>query len=216
MQQVIRDDGVEHAHAAFVEHPHDQLGMADFRRQPAGCHAGFLGHDEVGLDMVYQMIDLPVGQPDAQSTLEKRIGKILAPERRVVDAGLGERAVQIEHSHEARPLPGPVRDRQDRPFVVDEARQHMMGILPGRLRDDDRRIRRQIPERIEPHALRRKEAVPAFGVVMMCPDNLRAKLRHGARQRLLHGLLRRPADAIRTLAQITARQQIYAVHPRPL
>ena len=84
---------------------------------------------------------MAVLQPLVQLLAERVVGEGLAPQRRVGDAGLGQRTVEVQHADEARPLAGPVGDGEDRSAMADQARQDVVGVLPDRLGHDDRRVR---------------------------------------------------------------------------
>ena len=60
-------------------------------------------------------------EPRAQALEEKRVGEILAPERAVGHARLGQRAVEVEHADEAGPRAAPVGDGEDRPAMRGQA-----------------------------------------------------------------------------------------------
>ena len=61
---------------------------------------------------------------------ERLVEEVFRPERGVLNARLGERAVEVEHPHEPRPLARPIADGQDRPAVGDEPVEHVVRILP--------------------------------------------------------------------------------------
>ena len=60
------------------------------------------------------MLDRAGGEPLAQALQEELVGEIVAPQRGVLNARFGQRAVQVQHADETRPLAAPVRDGQDR------------------------------------------------------------------------------------------------------
>ena len=102
---------------------------------------------------------MPVLQPLAQAVLEEVVGEILAPERAVADAGLGERAVQVEHADQARPRAAPVGDGEDRAAMGEQAGQHVVAVLPDAFRHDQRRLRIELAEHLHAHLLGVDEAV---------------------------------------------------------
>src|SRR6266550_2972069 len=90
IEKFVGDDGVEHAHAAFVEHTHNGLALLELAPDAS---AQFLigGGERDALqvrDLAFIVRDRAGGQPLAQSALEVRVGKLLAPERAVTDARL--------------------------------------------------------------------------------------------------------------------------------
>ena len=105
--------------------------------------------------------------------------EILAPERRVLLAGLGQRAVEVEHADEARPLPGPVGAGEDRPLVRQQAGQHVVRVLPDRLGDDQRGLRVDSGEDLHALGLRADEAVLLIPLVRMGPHDLVAEVGDG-------------------------------------
>ena len=146
-------------------------------------------------------------QPLVELLLEGLVRESLAPESRVGDAGLGERTVEVEHADQPRPLPGPVGDGQDRRAVSDEAGQDVVGVLPHRLGDDDRRAQVDLREDLEALLLARDEPVLARRVVRVRPLHLDVERVQRRDDLPLHRFLRRPADFVGALAQIAARRQ---------
>ena len=141
-----------------------------------------------------------LGQPLMQLLLERLVGESLAPQRAVLLARLGQRAVEIEHADQARPLARPVGDGQDRRAMGEEPGQNVVGVLPHRLGDDDRRLRVDLGEHLEALLLAGDEAVLERRVVGMGALDLDAELRERGRDLLLHRLLRRPARFVGALA----------------
>ena len=66
------------------------------------------------LDVRRVVLDLAAVVSHGADPSEKIVGEILAPERAVGDARLGQRAVEIEHADQAGPGAAPVGDGQDR------------------------------------------------------------------------------------------------------
>ena len=163
LQQVVGDDGVEHAHAAFVEHAHDRLlaaqllgqRLAELAARLPGTLTFFERRDVVGL-----VLDVALRRASCAGCREERlVGEILAPERRVLHAGLGQRAVEIQHADQSRPGARPVGDGQDRPAVRDQPVQHVMRVLPDGLGHDQRRVGIDAGEDLHAFLLRADEAV---------------------------------------------------------
>src|SRR5437016_3980147 len=72
-------------------------------------------------------------EPAFQPRDEELVRKIDAPERIVFDSGLGQRSVEVEHTHQAGPFAAPISDRENRALVRVKAMQHVMAILPNGL-----------------------------------------------------------------------------------
>ena len=140
-EQLVGDDGVVHAHAAFVEDAHDGallhelLGELD-RRSWSGPPEPLRGI--VRLDMRGVVLDRALVQPGAQSLDKELVGEILAPQRAVLLARFGEAAVEVEHPHQPRPRAAPVGHGQDRALMLQQPGQHVMAILPDRFGHDRR------------------------------------------------------------------------------
>jgi hypothetical protein len=83
----------------------------------------------------------PFGEPRARLCLEEIIGEILAPDGGVFDAGLGERAVEIEHADQAGPGAGPIGDGEDGAAVADQAGNTWWLSIARRFGDDERGAR---------------------------------------------------------------------------
>ena len=96
-EQLVRNDGVIHAHAALVEDPHDRFVGAEFFGQSLGDTEGAGRHFRLGqfLHMVGRVGDAAFSQPALQSGEEKFVGKVERPKGGVFDACFGEGAVQI-------------------------------------------------------------------------------------------------------------------------
>ena len=135
------------------------------------------------------------------------VGKILAPQRRVLSPGLGQRAVEVEHADQPRPGARPVGHGQDRALVGQQAGQHVMRVLPDRLGHDQAGLGIDLPEDLHPFLLRADEAVLLVRLVGMRPHQFVAGLGHGARQLGLHLLLGRPALLIGRQPQVAAGDQ---------
>ena len=132
-------------------------------------------------------------EPVVQPLAEILVGEILAPERGVFDAGLGERAVEIEHADQSGPGARPVGDGEDRPAVRDQAAQHVVRVLPDRLGDDDGRLGIEAGEDVHSFALRGEKAVLFLLAIVVGADD-RHNPRPGRRRSALPPSLSGPAS----------------------
>ena len=139
------------------------------------------------------------------------VGEILAPQRRVLHAGLGQRAVQIEHADQPRPGARPVGHGQNRPAVRDQPVQHVMRVLPDGLGHDQRRVGIDAGEDLHAFLLRADEAVLFVGLERMGADQLVAGVGDGPRELLFHLRLRGPAVVIGRQPQVAAGHQQHLV-----
>jgi hypothetical protein len=119
IEQMIGNDGVEHPHAALVEHPHDGLLTAkligqDGPQPPLGTRHLHLAQGDHVAPVMTQLARL---QPALETAQKGRVLEVLGPQRGVLAPGLGQRAVEVEHAHQPRPLPRPVGDVEDRPAM---------------------------------------------------------------------------------------------------
>ena len=199
---------VVHPHAAFVEYAHDRPALAEARRDFARGGRRFArdGGRIEGVDMREVMRDATLGQPLIELGFERRVGEGLAPQGGVGDAGLGQRAVEVQHADETGPLAGPVGDGQDRRAMADQAGKNVVGVLPDRLGHDDRRARVDLGEDLEAFLLAGNEAVLAGWVIWVGALDLDVAGRQRLDDLLLHRGLRRPAGFVGALAQIAARR----------
>ena len=134
--------------------------------------------------------------------LEGGACEVVGPERGVGDARLGERAVEVEHPDKSRPLPRPVGNGEDRAGVTREPGENVVGVLPDRLRDHQRRGRIDLRKHLDPLAGAGDEAVAAQFRRGVAADERPASGGEGPRQIPLHLLLGRPADLVGPLPQI--------------
>ena len=115
MEEMVGDDGVVHPHAALVENTHQRLAAAQVGRDAGadlrqlGRHF-YLGHRD---RMAGVVVHLAGVEPGLEMAVEAGAGKIVGPQRGIGHARLGERAIEIEHPDQPRPLPRPVRHRED-------------------------------------------------------------------------------------------------------
>ena len=108
---------------------------------------------------------------------------------------LGQRSVQIQHAHQARPFPAPIRDGQNRSLcVISPAStwwlycQTASATISG--------ARRNGAKYFHPLLLRIDEAVPFVCVHCMAALNRKSKFLNRLCDRCLHTLLSRPANTI--------------------
>ena len=90
MQQLVGDDRVEHAHAAFVEDAEDRLFLAQPRAEVAPDAFVFRGQLEPRkiAHVRLSCVTVPVREPFAQAGLEEGVGEVLAPERGIATPAL--------------------------------------------------------------------------------------------------------------------------------
>ena len=159
--------------------------------------------------MVGLVLELPLGEPAGQFLAEVVAAKVLAPQGAVLDPGLRQRAVEVEHADQPGPLAGPVGDGADRTAVGRETVKHVMRILPDRFGDDQGRVGIDaIAEDVHPLLLRLDEAVLLIVLVRMRADQLVAARVDGGSELFFHRLLRGPADAIGAEAQVAVGDEL--------
>ena len=204
VEEVVGNDGIEHSHAALVEDTHQRLAVAEVGRDRLGG-VGELARDRhlvEGHDMARVVVHGAVIEPGLQVPPKAWARKVVGPERRVTHACFRERAVEVEHAHQARPLARPVGHREDRAGVGREPREHVVGILPDRLGHDERHLGIDRFEHVEPLAGAGDEAMAAGLRRGMAPLQFPAGGGKGPHEVSLHRLLRRPADPVCLLAEI--------------
>ena len=115
VEQVVGDDGVEHAHAAFVKDAHNGFFALElFGECLSELRFGFGQAEGVGVAYMGGVVgDAAAGEPFAQAAFEEVVGKVQAPQGAVCNAGFGEGAVEVEHADETGPLPRPVGKGED-------------------------------------------------------------------------------------------------------
>src|SRR3954468_14949500 len=79
-------------------------------------------------------------QPSREARQKILVGEVFGPKSCIRNTCLCQRAVQVQHSHQTRPLPAPVSNRQDRTFMGGQSRKHMMAVLPNSFDHDERGI----------------------------------------------------------------------------
>src|SRR5690606_7162404 len=126
------------------------------------------------------------------------------PERAEIDARLDQRAVQVQQSDKPRELPAPVADGQDRPAVRLQPGEDMMRVLPRADRDDQWRIRIDVPEDLHPVLLAGDEAMTQIRIHRVPPAHVDANLPAGGGESFLELSLRRPARRVGGVAQVPA------------
>ena len=209
VEEAVGNDRVEHPHAALVEHAHERLATAQVGGE---FHAHLLqrlrdAHRGDRHDVTRVVTHRPVREPRPQVAVERGAAEVVRPERGVGDARLRERSVEVEHPHEARPLSRPVGDGEDRTGVGREPGQHVVGVLPDRFRDDERRGRIDRLEDAQALPGARDEPMAARPAGGMSSHQRPSRTPEGRGQVGLHRLLGRPADPIRLLAKIATGDQ---------
>ena len=93
IHQMVGHDGVEHSHATFVEHAHDGLLLlhAVPRLTARRCLGIFTSASR--RDVLGRMPQFSFFEPASQRFCKRKIGKINAPQGRILLAGFGERTV---------------------------------------------------------------------------------------------------------------------------
>ncbi len=206
VEQLVVNDGVVHAHAALVEDAQDGFLALELRGQRF-AQLTFRGGQAGGIEVAHVagvVIDLALANPLADAAPEELVGEVFAPDGAVFDAGLGQRAVEVEHAHQAGPLPAPVGDGEDRATMVAQTGQHMMAVLPHRFGDDQTSVGINVLEDLHAHALTGDEAVLLHRIVGMPAFDGDALFGKGSDDGLLHRFLGRPADLIGGQAQVAA------------
>ena len=206
MQQLVGDDRVIHPHATLVENPHDRLVALQLPRQPRAQFARFARQRQRRQRLhVRRGVHDPLAlQPPFQVRQEELVVEVLAPQRRIRHARLGQRPVQVQHAHQPGPLPAPVRQRQDRPLMRIQPAQHMVRVLPDGLGHNQRSPRRDRPEHLHAMLLRADEAVLLRFVIRVPALDRIAELPHRREDLLFHRRLRGPAFLVRRKAQVAA------------
>ena len=213
VQLFVVDDGVEHAHAAFIEDAHDRLAMLQIFGERGAEFRAFGGQ----LASVQRMhvrgivADRSVAQPLRQPVQEILVRELLAPDRREFLAGLDQRPVEVEQADESGPLSGPVGDCQNRPAMAEQAGQNMVRVLPRGRGEYESGVWMDLHEDVHPHALRRDEAVLFRLVIGMGAEQLEALPGEGSGQLLFHLPLRGPALPVGAKPQIAAGDEQYFI-----
>ena len=212
VEELVVEDRVVHAHAALVEHADDGLlgqQLGGQRLAEPGLRGGRQLRQRVHVGRVVR--DGAGGQPLADRVGEPGVGAVDGPDRRVVLAHLGQAGVEPEQAHEAGPVGGEVRRGEDRAAVGAQPGEHVMAVLPDRLGHDQRRLRRDAAEDLEPHALAADEPVPGGGVDVVGAHHLPAVGRERVGEDALQADLGGPARRVRGLAQVARRDEVDGV-----
>ena len=173
------------------------------RRSAEGTFTFFKGHDVLGL-----VADLALVEPLAQPVEEGFVGEVLAPQRRVFLAGLGEAGVEVQHSDQARPGSRPVGNGEDRSPVTEQTGEHVVRILPDRLGHDELGVGIDAGEDAHPFLLRSDEAVFFVLLVGMGTNQLVSRVRDAPPQCLFHLVLGGPAVLVGRKSQVAAGDQV--------
>ncbi len=148
-------------------------------------------------DVIGFVLELSLRQPVGQLFAEVAAAKIFAPQRAVLHARLGQRAIEIEHADQPWPGSRPIGQREDWPLVGNQTVQHMVRILPDRLGHDERSFGVDARKDLHPFLLRSDEPMLLRWLEGVGPRELIAALPHGVRQGRFHVGLRRPAFLVR-------------------
>ena len=148
------------------------------------------------------MLDAAGAEPLVELRHGPLVGEVGTPERRVLDPGLGEARGEVQEPDEPREVAGPVRDDENRSAVGAQAREHVVAVLPDRLDDDERGIRRQRLEHLDARALAVDEAVSGHRVDAVAAFDRPAESLDGGREVGLEPLLRRPALHVGAEAEV--------------
>ena len=105
---------------------------------------------------------LPVSNHVRRPVERPLVGEVDTPQRRVLDPGLRQTRRQVQQADEAGERAVPVRHHHDRPAVRPQPGEHVMAVLPHPLDDEQRRVRRQRGEHLQPLALAVDEPVPGL------------------------------------------------------
>ena len=128
--------------AALVENAEDRFVALQLASQ--GGRDASLPAADVHVFQLRDVLDAMFGfagfQPGREVVEEERVIERLTPDGRIFHAGFGERAVEVQHADQARPGAGPVRGREDRAAMSDQAGEDVVAVLPDRLGHDERRL----------------------------------------------------------------------------
>ena len=152
------------------------------------------------------------GQPAAETIGEERVVERLAPKRGIFDAGLGQRAVEVEQPDQPRPSAAPVGDGEDRPLVRVKAGQDVVAVLPDGLGDDERRVDGDGFEDLQAVFLAVDETMAFLRVERMGAANLTALALDGGDEQGFHGGLGFLASLVGGKSQIAAGDQVNRFH----
>ena len=209
-QKFIRNDGVIHAHAAFVENAHDGAPVTQIGGD-GGCHTRQLGRHGGGLKPVQVaqiMANAPRREPPAQMGAEPIILEIDAPKAGEFHPSLDQRAIEIEQPHQPRPGARPVRNRQDRPLVGNQTGQNVLRILPHGLGHDQGGGGVYMTKNLDSLTLAGDEPVARVRVHRMAARDAGAQIGphigNGLGQSAFHFRLGGPAHGVGAFAQIAA------------
>ncbi|MFM1942848.1 MAG: hypothetical protein RI897_1830 [Verrucomicrobiota bacterium] len=176
VEEFVGDDGIEHAHAAFVKDAEDGFFLLELAGESFaefGWLRGELDFIERS-DVIGGVLAGAFIEPLLEVGGELGVGEVFAPESGEWDAGFGEAAVEVEHTDEAGPSAGPVSDCEDGSLVGGEAVEDVMGVLPDRFGDDEGGFGVDIAEDFETFFLGADESVFFLGFVGVGTDDLPA------------------------------------------
>ncbi len=214
MQQVIRHDGVEHAHAAFIEDTEDGLLMTKTAREVASGRVVVGGQLQHGkrADVALIMFDRAGAEPLAQAVFEEGVAEVLAPKRGVIHASLGEGSVEVQKTDEAGPLAAPVRHGEDGAAMRGQSSENVVRILPHSLRDDEGRVRIDVAEDLDAHLLRVDEAMLLHAIKRVGAFDRTALGFECDGEFVLHVLLGGPAGLIGGKTEVARGNEVDGLH----
>src|SRR5437016_181289 len=119
-----------------------------------------------------------------------------------MDAGFGQRAVEVQHADQSGPLTAPVGNGQNRSTMRIQAMEQVMAVLPYRFDDHERSIARDLAEHFHAVFLAVDETVLLLRIVWMTAFHLTAFALDSTSDSGLGALLRRPALLICGQSQV--------------
>jgi len=198
IQQLIVDDGVVHAHAAFIEDAENRLVLEEPCRELfPGALRGCGKRARVKVAHVREIVgDASLPDPFLQARSEIFVSEVFAPQSVERDARLDQRAIQIEQPDQARPLAGPVGNGENGPAMAAHAGQHVMRVLPRGGGEDKAGVWIDASEDVHTHALIGDEPVALRRVYGKCTLYRDALFLKSFGELALQFFLSRPTDLI--------------------
>ncbi len=205
----VVDQGVVHAHAVLVEDGQDRLVDLELLGQRL-AEALLLGVGQGGqVAHVRLVVDDGAGlQPFGELLPRPVVREVLAPQRRVGLADLGERTGDVEQADEAGEVAGEVGDDQDRAGVVAQAVEDVVGVLPHRFDHDEGGLGRHVLEDFHAVVLAIDEAVSGLGVDAVGALDFPAERLDGGGELGLDLLLLRPSLDIGGETKVAVRNGV--------
>src|ERR1017187_8611917 len=157
--------------------------------------------------MVQVIDDTMVMQPFAKSLLEQFIFEVFAPERAESHSRLVQTAIQIQHTHKAWPLTGPIRYGQDGAAVARQASKNVIAVLPDSFCNNQRCVWVDMSKNVHAHPLVIDESMPELRIEGMCSAQSKPFGFEGFCQLRFHLRLCGPTHLICRLPQVSACNQ---------